>query len=192
MPQTTYLPLYKASYPILAPAQKPGGVTVAAGVPFNVVGATVAAGGATYAVGNTITLANGVVLTVATLNVTAVATVTITNPGIATTIPGNPQAQVSTSGSGTGATFNLAWAGSVPNKQVYVPPKVQVLERILEGITEGTTGLDYGERFMPEGGEAAGLEETHGAQPQLKSDERFFTPEEEAAADKKAGVKKPK
>lgn len=30
MPQTTYLPLYKASYPILAPAQKPGGVTVSA------------------------------------------------------------------------------------------------------------------------------------------------------------------
>lgn len=28
MPQTTYLPLFKATYPILAPAQKPGGVTV--------------------------------------------------------------------------------------------------------------------------------------------------------------------
>jgi hypothetical protein len=28
MPQTTYLPLFKVSYPILAPVQKPGGVTV--------------------------------------------------------------------------------------------------------------------------------------------------------------------
>jgi hypothetical protein len=32
MPQTTYLPLYTASYPILAPVQKPGGVTVLATV----------------------------------------------------------------------------------------------------------------------------------------------------------------
>jgi hypothetical protein len=28
MPQTTYLPVYTAEYPILAKAQKPGGVTV--------------------------------------------------------------------------------------------------------------------------------------------------------------------
>jgi hypothetical protein len=28
MPQTTYLPAYKADYPILAKAQKPGGVVV--------------------------------------------------------------------------------------------------------------------------------------------------------------------
>jgi hypothetical protein len=28
MPQTNYLPLYKAGYPLLAPVQKPGGVTV--------------------------------------------------------------------------------------------------------------------------------------------------------------------
>lgn len=32
MPQTTYLSLYAASYPILAKAQKPGGVTVLATV----------------------------------------------------------------------------------------------------------------------------------------------------------------
>jgi hypothetical protein len=29
MPQTNYLPLYTASYPLLAKVQKPGGVTVA-------------------------------------------------------------------------------------------------------------------------------------------------------------------
>ena len=32
MPQTTYLPVYTASYPALAKAQKPGGVTVLSGV----------------------------------------------------------------------------------------------------------------------------------------------------------------
>ena len=51
-------------------------------------------------------------------------------------------------------------------------------------------GLEYGERWMPPGGEAAGLKETHGAQPQLEEGEAFMTEKEEAAADKKAGVKK--
>lgn len=32
MPQTTYMPLYAASYPILAKVQKPGGVTVLSAV----------------------------------------------------------------------------------------------------------------------------------------------------------------
>lgn len=79
----------------------------------HVTAATVAAGGTGYAVGNTITLANGVVLTVATITAGAVATVSITNSGsfAATgTLPTNPQPQVSTSGTGTGATFNLTWA----------------------------------------------------------------------------------
>jgi hypothetical protein len=30
MPQTTYLPVYKADYPLLCKVQKPGGVTVSA------------------------------------------------------------------------------------------------------------------------------------------------------------------
>lgn len=33
MPQTTYLPLFHATYGILAPAQKPGGVTVETALP---------------------------------------------------------------------------------------------------------------------------------------------------------------
>jgi len=79
-----------------------------------VTAAAVQAGGANYAVGNTITLSNGVVLTVATVTTGAVATVTITNPGsvVTASIPANPVAQVSTSGSGTGATFNLTWTGN--------------------------------------------------------------------------------
>lgn len=73
--------------------------------------AVVAAGGSGYAVGNTITLTNGVILTVATLTVSAVATVTITNAGLVAggSEPVNPVAQVSTNGAGTGATFTLTW-----------------------------------------------------------------------------------
>lgn len=69
------------------------------------------AGGSGYAVNDTITLANGVVLTVATISTGAVATVTVTNAGSVATasIPANPAAQVSSSGAGTGATFTLTW-----------------------------------------------------------------------------------
>ena len=87
--------------------------------------AVVAAAGTGYAVGNTITLTNGVVLTVATLSVTAVATVTITNAGSVPTgaIPTNPVAQVSTNGTGTGASFTLTWVDNVvaPQAGVGVP-----------------------------------------------------------------------
>jgi len=77
--------------------------------------AVVAAGGNGYAVGNTITLPDGVVLTVATLTATAVATVTITNAGSVYTgaVPTNPVAQQSTNGTGTGASFTLTWIANV-------------------------------------------------------------------------------
>ena len=74
--------------------------------------AVVSSGGSGYVVGNTINLGNGVVLTVATLAGSAVATVTITNPGAVfypDEVPEDPVAQVSTNGVGTGATFNLTW-----------------------------------------------------------------------------------
>ena len=90
-------------------AAPPGGIT-ATGTPLmSVITATVSAGGSGYVVGNTITLANGVILTVATLSSSAVATVTITAAGSTGTIPANPAAQVSTSGVGVSATFTLAW-----------------------------------------------------------------------------------
>lgn len=74
--------------------------------------AAVQAGGTSYAVGDTITLTGGTfaraaVLTVATLSGSAVASVTVTDGGLYSTSPGNPVSQGSTSGSGTGATFNL-------------------------------------------------------------------------------------
>lgn len=78
-----------------------------------VVFATVAAGqgGTNYHLNDTVTLANGVVLKATTMTGTAIASVTIVNPGsTSTTPPANPVSQVSTSGTGTGAKFNLTWA----------------------------------------------------------------------------------
>ena len=73
--------------------------------------AAVAAGGASYVVGDTVTLSNGVVLQVTTVAAGAITAVAIVNPGSisAGPTPANPVAQVSTSGIGTGGTFNLTW-----------------------------------------------------------------------------------
>lgn len=90
----------------------PAGGTTATGTPvLDVVAVSaVAAAGSGYAMGDTINLSNGVVLTVLTIDGgTGVLTVAITNPGSATVLPANPVAQVSSSGAGTGATFTLAW-----------------------------------------------------------------------------------
>lgn len=91
--------------------------------------AVVSAGGTGYAVGDTITLTNGTVLTVATISGSAVATVTVTTPGLYTATT-NPVAQASTSGSGTGATFTLTsvtvitltsyYTGSLGNHQTVI------------------------------------------------------------------------
>jgi hypothetical protein len=115
----------------------------------NVSAAAVAAGGSGYAVGNTITLANGVVLTVATLSVSAVATVTVTSGGnipAGQSPPANPQAQVSTNGAGTGATFNLTWVASVPAPQLYACDWMQEpfqMDVLVNPTGTGTYGLQY-------------------------------------------------
>lgn len=88
--------------------------TRATGTPVLEVNAvtSVAAGGSGYNAADTVTLSNGVVLTVLTVTggpPGAVATVSITSLGSTGTIPANPVAQVSSSGAGTGATFNLTW-----------------------------------------------------------------------------------
>ena len=71
----------------------------------------VAAGGSGYAVSDTISLGNGVILQVTTVSSGAVTGVSISNAGSLSvgSTPANPVAQVSTSGAGTGATFNLTW-----------------------------------------------------------------------------------
>ena len=77
---------------------------------------TVGSGGTGYAAGDYITLANGVIVEVNAVTGGAVTTFkAITaagcNPGTIITgaTPTNPNAQVSTTGSGTGATVNLVW-----------------------------------------------------------------------------------
>jgi phage tail sheath protein FI len=81
-----------------------------------VTAAALAAGGSGYAVNDTVTLANGVMVTVASVLTSpagAIATLTVLDGGLIApdaSNPSNPAAQVSTSGGGTGATFNLTWA----------------------------------------------------------------------------------
>src|ERR1700726_1273763 len=86
---------------------------------------TVAAGGSLYSIGDVVTFSNGVSLVVASVGlgfhpVTAWESITTSgsNPGsvsgVGNNTPTNPVVQVSTSGSGTGATTNLVWGiGSV-------------------------------------------------------------------------------
>lgn len=79
---------------------------------------TIGAAGTLYAIGDTISLSNGVIVKVLTLSGSAIATFSaqgvagtalgsVTGPG--TAIPVSPLAQVSTSGAGTGATVNVVW-----------------------------------------------------------------------------------
>ena len=71
--------------------------------------AAVAVPGTGYVAADTIHLPDGVVLTVSTVTAGGVATVAITTPGSTEQIPTNPIPQVSSSGTGTGAEFNLTW-----------------------------------------------------------------------------------
>lgn len=76
-------------------------------------------GGTGYAINDTLQLAGGtwttspIVLTVSAVGVGGVITaVSVTNPGAYTIFPTNPVSQLSTSGSGTGATFNLKFTSA--------------------------------------------------------------------------------
>src|SRR6266403_2112645 len=74
--------------------------------------AAIAAAGINYVVGDTIVLASGVVLQVSTVGGGGTITgISIINQGsvLAGPVPANPVAQTSTSGIGTGGTFNLTW-----------------------------------------------------------------------------------
>ncbi len=83
---------------------------------FHVTAATVATGGIGYGVGEKLILPNQVVLLVATVDVGgAVLTTTISNAGflVGTEEPADtPQDVAASSGSGTGATFELTWAAT--------------------------------------------------------------------------------
>lgn len=95
----------------------PGIITASASAVLQVQGTpTVGAGGSGYAVGDTVAFSDGVTLVVATLSGSGVATwnpvtTSLGNPGqiFSGSTPANPVVQISTSGSGTGATANLVW-----------------------------------------------------------------------------------
>jgi hypothetical protein len=79
------------------------------------VSGAIAAGGSGYAVSDTVTLTGGTFATATTVTVTAVngsgaiTAFNITTPGNYSVLPSNPVSQGSTSGSGSSATFTMAW-----------------------------------------------------------------------------------
>ena len=96
----------------LAPSGGTGSGLKAVATSLKAVSATVVNGGTSgYANSDTITLTNGVVLTVASVSSGVVATVTVSTAGAFTgQVATNPVAQASTSGSGVGTpTFNVAY-----------------------------------------------------------------------------------
>lgn len=79
---------------------------------------TVVVAGSGYVVGEKIYFAGGtfvlpVVVTVATLSGSGVATVTLTQAGLYAVVPANHIAQNFSSGAGTGATFDAAWTNTL-------------------------------------------------------------------------------
>lgn len=73
---------------------------------------TISAAGTGYAIGDTVSFTNGIVVQVATIGGGgSVATITLVNGGIvsSSSTPANPMTQVSTSGAGTGLTISGTW-----------------------------------------------------------------------------------
>jgi hypothetical protein len=99
------------------PQAKVGGVkaTVQARLKTYTASVHAGGGGTGYVTADTVTLANGVVLTV-TASAGVVTGVSITNPGSLSsgTAPTSAVPQASTSGVGTGATFDLTWCLDTP------------------------------------------------------------------------------
>ena len=97
---------------VLSAPQVNGGIQAVAQASLVTSGSpVVSAGGSGYVVNDKLTLANGMVLNVATVSTTAVATVTVVTQGSikSGSAPTGPQPVVSTTGAGTGATFTLTW-----------------------------------------------------------------------------------
>jgi hypothetical protein len=80
-------------------------------------GSSITAGGTGNAVGDVLTLADGctphAALTVSAVSSGSVTAYNVTTQGSCATLPSNPVAVGSTSGTGAGATFTLAWVPSV-------------------------------------------------------------------------------
>jgi hypothetical protein len=91
--------------------QTSGGVQASGNATLQAVSTTLGVGGTGYAANDLITLSNGVIIKVLTVSSGAVATMSIQSAGSigGGSVPTNPVAQISTTGSGSGATFNLTW-----------------------------------------------------------------------------------
>ena len=89
-----------------------------ASVTLSAISTTLAANGAGFAVNDTVTFANGVVIRVtAIVGGGGISTYVVVNPGAITSgaTPANPNSQISTSGVGSGATLNINWGVSSVN-----------------------------------------------------------------------------
>lgn len=97
--------------PTVSFAAPGGGGVTATGTPVltaNTV--TLQAAGTGYKVGDLVVLQGNTIIQVATLSGSAIATFTVINGGaISGALPSTPVPQQSTSGTGSGATFNLTW-----------------------------------------------------------------------------------
>jgi hypothetical protein len=102
--------------------------------------AAAAAGGTGYAVSDTITLPGGAVLSVLTATSGVIGTVSVTTPGSYSSIPTNPVAQSSTSGSGTGATFNLIFPTGLTLTGFYTGSRGNSLQAVVSTGSNSTTG----------------------------------------------------
>jgi hypothetical protein len=92
-------------------------------LPFTVSGATLANGGGSgYVANEVLTLANGVQIKVLTVTGGAVTTFSVQTVGSFTGAapPSNPQSQIQTTGSGSGAQFNLTWASADVNVATFL------------------------------------------------------------------------
>jgi lysophospholipase L1-like esterase len=110
---------------------------------------SITAGGTGYAAGDEITLAGGtsstpVVLRVLAVSSGAITAATVKTPGTYTATPASPVAQASTTGAGTGATFNIAWARNNPTQ------KSRLIEIVLDrGVQLGGLNIETSTSLIP-------------------------------------------
>ena len=119
---------------IVSAPQNSNGVQASGSVSLKALTATKANAGSGYVTGDTITLSNGVILTV-TAAAGAITALAVTNAGniAGGAAPTNPVAQLSTSGVGVGATVTLVWGLGV-----YTPSVIG------SGYTSATATLSGG------------------------------------------------
>lgn len=99
-------------------------------------------GGSGHSVGNVLTLTGGATVTVSSVTSGTITAVTLTNPGTYATIPSNPVAQTATTGSGTGATFNLTFPTGLTLNARYTGTTGNTLVATLSaGTAAGSTKL---------------------------------------------------